>query len=985
MNARKLLLPLLVALGCVALAVLPAWGVAATHKHRSGKRPAAPLRIESIKVGSKAGPLVLAVRANVHASVALKVNGKRVSHSFESIGENVQRIELRSTDGLRAGSNKLRLRSTRAGTVSTAARNVRVPRWALLANAGGDTATYVDTHTRVGTPPPPDAARGGVDYSWRIVRKPRGATASLADDGDPQSLLRADDPGTYVLQEEANPTTPGEPTAFDQVNVPVAADVPPSGLTLDTDKDNAISIGGQSYGKVSDNGIGYAIVERTTGAVVKSGDVGPDKTGITALSTLADEYGAADGSTNFMHYLMILSGGTGQSPETANVFVGVMKKIGVALPSPETFLAFNGRNRFSIVGIPGGPPDSATTRIPGGPEGAANSDAITGYLQRNEAVNAQGAKVYEYVSGENPEFDTKAAGSTGTTNVMTVDGKKFEASLLPNATAGFHLVVLNSMTLQPIDNVGLSTNGNGGNDLVEFQGAAANRFAESTRTPGTPLVLVQSIGKPKAAGPVWETFASGIARLGGNPQVVNALNGTAEYAFVGRAGSTAPPAESTTAYDKGPYPAPTLYPAHLIGVLARSRTSNFVPNVYSTPTTERPGGLVNIGMMQVAYQPPTAWPELAPGANRDEVEKAAHYICTKLNFCQPVASCDSVRECFWKKYDSDWGDKHTGIIGMEYPGGDEGFTSAVFLAVKNELKEETGEVAEVHSWLAKLLAPLEQTSGSSYVDLQAIGNKVWESVQRPAADNSTSWILGLVGHVIAIGRIAPPPANNVAAGLSGIFGLASFLSDKSGQPILGAQIKVKSSELAKELYKRVDLARETTTALGMLITSDYGKLTTTFSHLDAAWSPPSTAEADRALSIGAQQWFYEALIPTAYPNLIRASGVTNARALNCTLPDEGNRRSWPNQPDQLQMNTTTGYDANGNPITSDFFFTQGIGGGASPPASLGDEMFRPLEAKDSGLGIEKLQFFSARVFNGNISHAIYNYNQCGVGWMPRHY
>jgi hypothetical protein len=983
MNARKLFLPLLVALGCVALAALPTWGVAATHKHRSAKHPEAPLRIESIKVASKAGPLVLAVRANIHATVALTVNGKKVRHPFESINENVKQIDLRSTDGLRAGSNKLRLRSTRAGAVSTATRNVRVPGWALLANAGSDTATYVDTHTAVGTPPLPGAAPGGVDYSWRVVQKPRGANASLVDDGEPQPLLRADDPGTYVLQEEANPSTPGEPTAYDQVNVPVAADVPPSGLTLNTDKDNAISIGGQSYGKVSDDRIGYAIVERTTGVVVKSGDVGLDMTGIAALSTLADKYGAGDGSTNFMHYLMILSGGTGQSPGTAIAFASVMKKIGVALPSPETILAFNGRNRFSIVGIPGGPPDSATTRIPGGPEGAANSDAITGYLQRNEAVNAQGAQVYEYVSGENPEFDTKAAGSTGSTNVMTVDGKKFEASLPPGVTAGFHLVVLNSMTLQPIDNVGLSTNGSDGTDLG-LQGPAANRFAQSTRTPGTPLVLVQSIGKPKAAGPVWETFVRQITRLGGNPQVMNALNGTAEYAFVGRAGSTAPPAESTTAYDKGPYPAPNLPPAHLIGVLARSRTSNFVPNVYSTPTSERPGGLVNIGLMHVAYQPPTAWPELAPGANRDEVEKAAHYICTKLNFCQPAASCDSVRECFWKKYDSDWGAKHADIIDLEYPGDSKGFTSAIFIAVKSELKEETGEVAQVHTWLAKLLAPLEQSSGSSYVDLQSIGNKVWESVQRPAADNSTSWILGLVSKVIAVGRIAPPPASNVAAALSGIFGLASYLSDKSGQPILGAQIKVKSSELANQLYARVQLARETTTALGMLITSDYGKLTTTYSHLDADWSPPTAAEADRALSIGAKQWFYEALIPTAYPYLIRASGVTNARALNCTFGD-GNRRSWPNQPDQEQMNVATGYDTSGNPVTSDFFFTQGIGGGASPPASLGDEMFRPLEAKEPGLGIEKLQFFTARVFNGSIAHAKNNSNQCGVGWLPRHY
>jgi len=40
-------------------------GARATHKHRSAKHPEAPLRIESIKVASKAGPLVLRGPANV--------------------------------------------------------------------------------------------------------------------------------------------------------------------------------------------------------------------------------------------------------------------------------------------------------------------------------------------------------------------------------------------------------------------------------------------------------------------------------------------------------------------------------------------------------------------------------------------------------------------------------------------------------------------------------------------------------------------------------------------------------------------------------------------------------------------------------------------------------------------------------------------------------------------------------------------------------
>jgi len=271
-----------------------------------------------------------------------------------------------------------------------------------------------------------------------------------------------------------------------------------------------------------------------------------------------------------------------------------------------------------------------------------------------------------------------------------------------------------------------------------------------------------------------------------------------------------------------------------------------------------------------------------------------------------------------------------------------------------------------------------------HVDLPSIGKKVWESVQRPAADNSTPWLLGLFGKAAALGGFAPPPASSAAAGISAAFGLASYLSTKSGQPILGTGVKVRSDQLADEINRRVQLAREETTALGMLIVSDYGKLTATYPHIESDWSAPDAARADKALTTASKQWFYEALIPTAYPYLIRATGANNARSLECRL--SSGRRAWPNQPDQDQMNATTGYDVNGNPITSVFYFTQSIGGGSSPTASLGDDMFRQTNDRDHpGLGIEKLSFFTARVFNGEIAHAINNSGACSVGWLPGKY
>ena len=115
MNPRKLALPLLVALACIGAGatVLPA--AAATKqpapRHQS---KAKKLHVDSIRVGTKAGPLVLRVAADVNTEVGMTVNGKRVRTPFELAGPKAQVIELRSTDGLHAGWNKLRIRATRA-------------------------------------------------------------------------------------------------------------------------------------------------------------------------------------------------------------------------------------------------------------------------------------------------------------------------------------------------------------------------------------------------------------------------------------------------------------------------------------------------------------------------------------------------------------------------------------------------------------------------------------------------------------------------------------------------------------------------------------------------------------------------------------------------------------------------------------------------------------------------------------------------------
>jgi hypothetical protein len=729
--------------------------------------------------------------------------------------------------------------------------------------------------------------------------------------------------------------------------------------------------------------------------VVESGSVTAVGDGVDTLNTIADRYSQGP---NYLKYLMIISGDAPYKTGTRVPdveFFKLLKKLGSPVLTPSQSALLRGNAEFSVIGIPGAPAGAATVRIPGYVRDTRQSlprqlsPAITGYLQRNQAIRIDGAPAYDYVSPDYPTFDTRADGSDAAKGVMVVDGRRFESSMagLAGATAGLHVVILDSLTLRLLRNEVLVTNSTGQRYTDrQLQTGAAGFLREWFDSPAGDqggrnpdiTVFVQTVGKPKAAGAVWGAIVDQLARLGANRLYVNALDGTSEYAVVGRLNSDLPPAEASTAYDHGPYPAPNNPPARIIGVLARTRTSTFEPVVSSTPTAANPAGAVNLELTRLAYQPLHPWPQLGqPTDSRDDVSTAESSICRSLGFCQATNSCPDVRSCYWLKYSTDWTLEHSVLTGLEPPASTSMAYKDAFHHVKDQLLPEIEEVSRVKGYLEALKAPFDRSATRGYVDLQKIGKQVYDSVQPPPLDNSTSFALGAIGKAVSIGNGVSP----VVSAISGAFALAAYLSDQRGQPILGTEIQTKTSDLADQLLDRFDLARQELTGLGLLIVSDHDKLDAAARHILGDWAlPADTASAEQDLRSADQQWFYEALVPTAYPYLIRGNSNI-ARSISC--PDGPREGAWPNQPDNDQMLATVGYDDNGNPIKAIFFFTRGIGGGSSPPASIADKMFAPRALDGSGgLGIEKLSFFTPRVFNGQVIHAVNNANQCSVGWLP---
>jgi len=993
MNPLKLIATAVLALACLVIAGQPA---AATAAEKGGP---AQLEIESARVGTKVAPLVVQVRAGAFAKVAIWVNGRRVRHPFEYAGRGSQAIDLQAGDGLRTGANRLRIRAKSGGRVAVARRTVRLGQRALLADAGADAGATVKAHTRVGARVLPGAP-AGLAHRWRIVERPAGSRATLRDRDERRPVLRAHTPGTYVLQMEAR-TSSGQ-RGFDQVTVPVAPPDPPIGAPIDTiTPSGAISIGGREFG-ANASGLAYVVLERTTRQPVRNADgsevagsVATDADGIGKLADLAKRYS----DQNYMQYLMIVSGRSGIPATRQDVFAQMLRNLGVARLDAFDFAALEGGGQFSVAGIPGAPYGSGTVRV-ASLFFPASTGALTGYLQKNQAVNADGTPVYDFTAPEHPAFDTRAAGSGDRANRMVVDGIEYAGVLSEGATAGLHVVVLESLTLKPLDNLVLATNGGGGSDRSR-QAAAASALKNALERRGGPTVLVQSIGKPKGAGPEWDGIVEQLGRLGANRLLVYALDGSTEYALVGRIGSEQPPAESSNAYDHGPYAAPQYPPAHLIGVLSRTRDSHFEPTVSSTPTAASPEGGVNLRLIKVAYQQPEPWPPLAPAdAKAGEEAKVQKFICERLGFCKPADTCQNLRDCYWDSYnDVDWEAKEGLLAGLEFPGdksaggctavippdasGGKGFSCATFKSAKDVLLGEIAAVGDVRHYLVRLQEPFLQSEARSYVDLKKISKTVWDAVQQPAPDNSTAWAFGLVSKIALLGNFAGPPISGASAGVSAIFGLSAYMSNKQGKPILGGEIKAKADELGDQIFERVNTAARTTTGLGKLIVSDHGKLMEVDRHQrDPSWKLPDPENAQIPLQTASKQWFYEALVPVAYPYLIRGGGL-NARTIDCQMGS--GRQAWPRQPDEDQMDAIVGYDGGGSPIYGVFFFTSGIGGGSNPPPTIGQAMFRPREAAQPGLGMEKLHFFTPRVFGGKIAHAVNGTSQCRLGWLPPKY
>ena len=275
--------------GALALVAM----VPAAPADASKRRDHDLLRIESVRVGTKAAPVAITVAVPHAASLRAWVDGRPARVAFSRVGRTVRVGRLSPHNRLTGGENRIRIQAKLpGGHKDRESATVRLPVNGMIADAGRDPSAIVGEPVTVGTDGnPPGVAEPRAPH-WRTVSAPEGSEAELSNPRSLTPKFVPDLPGTYVLRLLLER---GGSTASDTVAVTARPPDPPIGVSLETlsgAADGAIRIDGAGVKDTTDrNGVFVAVLERTTRAIVESGTVPRNGGGITQLKSIAAPLG----------------------------------------------------------------------------------------------------------------------------------------------------------------------------------------------------------------------------------------------------------------------------------------------------------------------------------------------------------------------------------------------------------------------------------------------------------------------------------------------------------------------------------------------------------------------------------------------------------------------------------------------------------------------------------------------------------------------
>jgi hypothetical protein len=876
---------------------------AEANLHASAAAEAKPQRqadglIRSPRAGQRLPARTTLVRVHTGDKRGFKawLNGQQVDRHFSRPSRRgVRKLSASPSHGLHHGWNRLHVRvrgkggSKRSTTIRFRLRGNRPLAAAGLERrhpVGG--RIYLAGHRSLLHPRARRSGRaarrfgqGGLRYRWRVVHAPRGSSlrrggtrvargggSGVSGSTPPTPSIEPDVPGAYTVRLDVTAADGQSGSSLMKARVDPAPAVPVDTMVpgAGDSTTRGIQVGAEPYPPSAAVGTRVAqlvALDRSTLTPV-SGPLANKTYGPGSLGEIRDDLVTLGPDT-----IVILSSAPSPIPELVSA---------IGVPAKKSGDSWN----WNWV----------TSK--------ANGGRMQGYLVRSNEGN------YTFESYDRVDFDTQAAGTTESQNVIQIGEETFTQRFAGGIRdgGGFQVVVLDARTLEGSSHW-YETDHSDKTALIG-QLTAMRQTLHDANHPADgndrQLVFIASLGMPAVqyyrrsnittpddeVNSALSQLVDEVEQLGGTrsgfyKMLDPALYGNHGYSYtlfsVGNSGPGHGEEELGTGISgtgAGP-----LNTAPLSGTLARTSPNYGFELQGSLRVGPEAAGVdpsrATSELMHIAFQPPTKWPE----SGNDGRANAIAWV--GLN--SPLKA-DYPRGQYWTRpylngqFDySGWSDISSQIQKLDYKQATEQeqkrFTAADLDWAKTQLAQEIGWLQATHRYLDSLATPFAQGILESWAQLQAVAADVNSKVKASSDAEARATVGALFNFFGNLAEEVPFVGKAVHVA-NDVYDLVMELTEINGKPA--------EEDFASTVGKvGVDLAKRLSAAQGVLtrqlpniIAADYGKLKKVgacasqdqancpFDVDDWQYTSDDQQAAARALLQGANAWAYSEVMPAKY-------------------------------------------------------------------------------------------------------------------------
>ena len=758
------------------------------------------------------GTLPVSVHTATPSAARLTVNGHRVADLRATRFLDDHSYRVSSVDGLRAGANRVVL-----STYDRSGRHT-VKRWTIdrsaalpLAEAGSrERVTHKGDRTQLdATASRPTAKGASLRYRWRVVSAPAGAKPVLQGAMTAKPSFKPDVPGVYQVALTATHVNARGASAAaaaavgtsseDVATIDVAPALGAQGLYVSTDL--VPSTNDESYNTMFIDGKPYTSTTQpgTTDVFVQF-----DETTLTPLRSGTDAT---------------------ITPAAGTVTVGVWN---------DTYVSDSSNPHGSAVWIGTAQVADNETPFPQPSEGNPASN-LHGWVQP-----APSRHQASWVGSDMLQVQTRAQGSTTTSNVMSVNGSTYTNSLPAGGQGGYQMLLLDN-TGTPLHGAGTLYSTDGSEGSNDAMAAALATDLGNAVDAGMLTVVLQGFGWLPAI-PDGSALSNALVSAGARADVINRLNDTTDtsgaYALISglHTGDGANTQTRETSVER-------RGSGSLSALLVRAATDtydDYIPfNSDNGPVDDAASNRYRL--MPMLYAAPTTWdnwvrvhqtgPLRAPSAGETAALKYIVDYATNpdQNWVDLSAPCpaapDKIRGYYCTTSSSNLDTLQEEEGRMTYDAADgaaNGYSATDFKTAQNSLMWEALDAKGVRAAISDYQSMFIGASTSGTVDAAQIAGQI--TLTHTAGMSNSVSMLNVMSAVTGMASVIPDlgPAMTFT---SGTLSLASdLLPNSSTQPDIFTSIEISADNAASELTAEYTSASVAMSRYGDYIVEDPAKL-----------------------------------------------------------------------------------------------------------------------------------------------------------------